>query len=287
VLAILEADIDFTEDTANEKIQTSLYKSTLQKNISELLDSYKEGRAYSEGIHVVITGRPNVGKSSLLNALTGREKAIVTDIPGTTRDLITDTIHIGGIPINLIDTAGIREPQNIIEKEGVQRAWDKITQADVIIIMLDGSKPLTQDDRMLLDKIRTGNIVVAVNKIDRPPSWQINAIAHLLSNAEKIVKISARFGHGLENLKKTVVDFYKTEDKTDNDAVIINLRHKLALEKTLNSIQTAKGSLERGMSAEFAIFDLREALDHLDEITGKRISDEILDKIFSSFCIGK
>lgn len=118
---------------------------------------------------MVITGRPNVGKSSLLNALTGREKAIVTDIPGTTRDLITDTIHIGGIPINLIDTAGIREPQNIIEKEGVQRAWDKITQADVIIIMLDGSKPLTQDDRMLLDKIRTGNIVVAVNKIDRPP----------------------------------------------------------------------------------------------------------------------
>lgn len=287
-LAGLEAAIDFTEDTSTEKIPVSTQIEPALERIQLLLSSYRTAKAYIEGINIVITGKPNVGKSSLLNTLTGKKKAIVTDIPGTTRDLITDTINISGVPVNLTDTAGIREPQNVIEKEGINLVWESLADADVVIIILDGSKPLTNEDKVIIDKNRDGNIIAAINKIDLPSAWETDAIERLLPQGKKILKISAKFGAGLEELKNNILDLSGgSDDKNISSAMITNMRHKLAMEKAHKNIQAAKESIVGGMSPEFAAFDLREALDNLDEITGKKINDEILDKIFSSFCIGK
>jgi tRNA modification GTPase len=287
-LAGLEAAIDFSEDTSTEEIPASQQIDPLLERIRLLLSSYRTSKVYTEGINVVITGKPNVGKSSLLNTLTGKKKAIVTDIPGTTRDLITDTININGFPVNLTDTAGIREPQNVIEKEGIDLVWESLTHADVVIILLDCSKPLTNEDKVIIDKNRDGNIIAAINKIDLPPAWEINTIEHLLPRGENILKISAKFGDGLEELKNAIIDLSGSgDDKNTGGVMIANMRHKLAMEKAYKNIQAAKENIVGGMSPEFAAFDLREALDDLDEITGKKINDEILDKIFSSFCIGK
>jgi tRNA modification GTPase len=287
-LAGIEAAIDFTEETSAEEIPVSPQIDPALERIQLLLSSYRTSKAYIEGINVIITGKPNVGKSSLLNTLTSKKKAIVTDIPGTTRDLITDTINISGIPVNLTDTAGIREPQNVIEKEGINLVWESLTHADVVIIILDGSKPLTNEDKFIIDENRDGNIIAAINKIDLPSAWEADAIEQLLPQGKKILKISAKFGAGLEELKNTIIDLSGNGDnKNTSGTMITNMRHKLALEKAHQNIQAAKESIVGGMSPEFAAFDLREALDNLDEITGKKINDEILDKIFSSFCIGK
>src|SRR5208337_4019654 len=212
-LAGLEAAIDFTEDTFTEEIPLLPPQiDPALEHIQSLLSSYRTAKAYTEGINVVITGKPNVGKSSLINTLTGKKKAIVTDIPGTTRDLITDTINISGIPVNLTDTAGIREPQNVIEKEGIDLVWESLTNADVVIIILDGSKPLTNEDKVIIDKNRDGNIIAAINKIDLPPAWETNTIEHLFPREKKILKISAKFGTGLEELKKTIMDLSGSGD---------------------------------------------------------------------------
>ena len=288
-LALLETTIDFTEDTPGETIPKipPQINQALEK-IQTLLSSYRSARAYTEGINVIITGKPNVGKSSLFNALTGRKKAIVTDIPGTTRDLITDTINISGIPVCLIDTAGIREPQNVIEKEGISLVWESLAEADVVIVILDVGNLLTDEDKIIIGKNKSGKIIAAINKIDLPRVWETKTIVKLFPREAKILEISAKSGEGLENLKKTIMDLTVSENSENaGGAMIINLRHKLAIEKSFKNIQNAKESIAGGMSSEFAAFDLREALDSLDEITGKKINDEILDKIFSSFCIGK
>jgi tRNA modification GTPase TrmE len=288
-LALLEIAIDFSEDVSvGETPEFPPQIDSAAERVRLLLSSYQTAKMFTEGINVVITGKPNVGKSSLLNALTGKKKAIVTDIPGTTRDLITDTINIRGVPLNLVDTAGIRKPQNAIEKEGIDLVWENLANADVVIIILDVSKPLTNEDKKIIDKNKEGNILIAINKIDLPPSWEIKKIERLIPRGKRILKISAKFGTGLEELKDTIIDASSDSmEKNTGEVMISNLRHKLALENVQKKIQAAKNSINEGMSPEFAAFELREALDHLDEITGKKINDEVLDKIFASFCIGK
>ena len=288
-LALLEIVIDFSEDVSvGETPELPPQIDSAAERVRLLLLSYQKAKMFTEGINVVITGKPNVGKSSLLNALAGKKKAIVTDIPGTTRDLITDTINIRGVPLNLVDTAGIRKPQNAIEKEGIDLVWENLANADVVIIILDASKSLTNEDKKIIDKNRNGNILVAVNKIDLPSSWEIKKIEHLIPQGKKILKISAKFGTGLEELKDTIIDVVSdSAAKNTGEVMISNLRHKLALENVQKKIQAAKNSISGGMSPEFAAFELREALDHLDEITGKKNNDDVLDKIFASFCIGK
>lgn len=288
-LAMLEASIDFTEDTSGEKFpDMSPQIEKASEKIDSLLASYLSAKAYTEGIKVIITGKPNAGKSSLLNALTGRKKAIVTDIPGTTRDLITDTISIDGIPVQLTDTAGIREPQNAIEREGINLVWNHLADADVVIVMLDVSKPLADEDKMIIEKNKSGKIIAAINKIDLPKTWDIKTVVQLFPPEAKMLEISAKSGTGLERLKKAILDLSAgSRQEYTGGAVITNLRHKQAMENALKNILHAKQALASGLSAEFIAFDLREALDHLDEITGRKINDEILDRIFSSFCIGK
>ncbi len=285
VLALTEASIDFMEDVADQSSSETLPQlDILSTRLKLLLDSYRKAKFYTEGLNVVITGKPNVGKSSLLNTLTGRKRAIVTDIPGTTRDFITDQINIRGIPVNLVDTAGIRQPQDIIEKEGIDLVWKNLASADLIIILLDGSKPLTEDDTKIFTAVSNKNHLVVINKTDLPSVWEIS---ELPPNC-RTLKISAKFGTGVNELKDALVDGTGADKEEDTGAVMItNMRHKVALEKALDNIKRAKENTVCGMSPELTAFDLREALDNLDEITGKKINDEILDKIFSSFCIGK
>jgi len=288
-LAFTEASIDFTEDVSAQDTPGILpLLDNLSIRLQRLLDSYQTARLYTEGLNVVIAGKPNVGKSSLLNTLTGKKKAIVTDIPGTTRDLIEGQINIRGIPVNLMDTAGIRKPADIIEKAGIDLVWENLANADLAIILLDGSKPLTKEDREVFTGISTNNYLVAINKSDLPSAWEINEFHEQILPDSKILKISAKFGDGIDALKNAIVDNTATDKEENAGAVMItNMRHKIALEKALGNILSAKENIQSGVSPEFPAFDLREALDNLDEITGKKINDEILDKIFSSFCIGK
>jgi len=289
-LAALEAAIDFTDDVAEH--ETPAIPTQIAEAINGmvlLLSTYQQARLFTEGINVVITGKPNVGKSSLLNNLTGRKKAIVTDIPGTTRDLITQTITLDGLCVHLTDTAGIRKPQDAIEKEGIDLVWEHLKQADVIIILLDGSKPLTDEDRHILEqnKNRDCKILVAINKSDLPAAWLPDEIPDHPLHGVNILEISAKFGNGLDTLRKAMTDLAGGSDSVNDGGVITQLRHKLALEKALANLTAARDNLMAGQSPEFAAFELRCALDALDEVTGKKIHDDVLDKIFSSFCIGK
>jgi tRNA modification GTPase len=289
-LAGLETAIDFTDDIAEH--ETPAIPPQIDHavtGIDLLLATYRQARLFTEGIHVVMTGKPNVGKSSLLNSLAGRKKAIVTDIPGTTRDMITEMITLGGLCIHLTDTAGIRKPQDAIEKEGIDLVWEHLEQADIIVILLDGSKPLTAEDRHILEqnKDRDCRILIAVNKSDLPAAWSPDQIPeHSLPDVTWL-KISAKFGDGLDALKQAITDLTGSSDIQSHGGMITRLRHKLALEKAQACLQAARESLHAGQSPEFAAFELREALDALDEITGQKTSDDILTKIFASFCIGK
>jgi tRNA modification GTPase len=289
-LAGLEAAIDFTDDVSeNETLVIPPQIHEAIAGIDLLLSTYRQARLYTEGINVVITGKPNVGKSSLLNSLAGKKKAIVTDIPGTTRDLITQTITLDGLCIHLTDTAGIRKPQDAIEKEGIDLVWEHLEQADVIVILLDGSKPLTEEDRHILEQNKSRNckILVAVNKSDLPAAWRPDQIPGYPLPGVNLLKISAKFGNGLDTLREAIADLTGPSDIGGDGGMITQMRHKLALEKAHANLTAAKDCLDAGHSPELAAFELREALDALDEITGKKIQDDILHKIFSSFCIGK
>lgn len=289
-LAQLETTIDFTDDVAQDEfplIPPQMEEALIGLDL--LLSTYPSGRLLNEGISVVITGKPNVGKSSLLNQLAGRKKAIVTDIPGTTRDAITETLNINGLCLHLTDTAGIRKPLDDIEKEGMELAEEYLQNSDIIILILDGSQPLTPDDHLLLEQNadRKQRLLIAVNKSDLPAAWSRNQISDAGLSDTRIFQISAKYGHGLDLLRQAVLDFSIGNPLTHDDHMIIHLRHKLALEKAQTCLVRAKEGLFTGQSPEFIAFEVREAINFLDEITGKRISDDVLEKIFSSFCIGK
>jgi tRNA modification GTPase len=289
-LAGLEAAIDFTDDVHENEtpaLPPQIHEAITA--VASLLSTYRQARLITCGINVTITGKPNTGKSSLLNALTGRKKAIVTDIPGTTRDLITQTITLNGLAVHLTDTAGIRKPQDAIEKEGIDLVWENLEQADIIVILLDGSNPLTAEDLHILEqnKSRDCKMIVAVNKSDLPSAWNSDQLPDDPLRGFHMLKISAKFGDGLDTLKNAVTDLTGSSDIASNGDMITSLRHKLALEKALVNLSQARETCAAGHSPELTAFELTCALDALDEITGKKINDDILDKIFSSFCIGK
>lgn len=291
-LAGIEATIDFTEDVSGHETPAcppQIYEA--MTGINRLLSTYRQARLFTDGIQIVITGKPNVGKSSLLNSLAGRKKAIVTNIPGTTRDLITETIQLDGLSVHLTDTAGIRAPMDAIEKEGIDLVRERLEQADIIVILLDGSVPLTDEDRQILEENQKHavRIIIAVNKSDLPSAWETGQLleaAGSLSDAH-LLTISAKFGDGLDALKKALADLTGSSETISDDGMITRLRHKLSLEKALDRLTAADKCISTGQSPEFAAFELHEALEALDEITGRKIQDDILHKIFSSFCIGK
>jgi len=285
--ALIEIDalIDFPEeDVEIDKKGIFLNLRETKQEIETLVNSYYKGKAISQGLEVLIVGKPNVGKSSLLNALLLKEKAIVTPIPGTTRDLIEDTLHIKGIKVKIIDTAGLRKPKDEVEREGVERVNQKITKTDIIVWVLDGSDVYSLEDEAVLAKIRNMPILCIINKIDL--SQKLDR-AILKSGNLQWIEISALTDIGLENLKDKIYEKLMEKGYKNNGMFITNMRHRNTLEKTAEAINRAITSIERREPIEFTAFELQESLLFLGEITGETCPDEILQGIFGRFCIGK
>lgn len=292
VLALIEASIDFSEDETEQEQDIELLDRVRNTSaeMQSLLATYDEGRTYRQGAQVVIAGKPNVGKSSLLNTLLKRKRAIVTDVPGTTRDLIEGQIAVNGILINLTDTAGIRQPGNVIEEAGIGMVWKKLTVADTVIAVLDGSAQLTAEDRHILDAVKNRRTIIAVNKSDLPQIIDSSEIKSLLPTADvEPISISAKSGEGVEELRNLIYDnvVSKTGDGQQSSVIIANSRHKAAIEKACKHVQKALEDIIADCSPELIAFELRDALGGLQDIVGKTTSNDVLDRIFSQFCIGK
>ncbi len=284
-LAGMEALIDFPEediDLCPDSIMQPLKKA--RHDIEKLVDSYFEGRGIKQGYEILITGKANVGKSSLMNALLSQERAIVTPIPGTTRDLIEDTIYLKGVKAKIIDTAGMRKPGNIVEEEGIRRVKQKISEADLIIWLLDGSQLYTEDDEEVFRSIHHQNYLVVINKIDLPQILNKNGIP--VKNL-RYIEVSARKEYGIDILKEEIYRQLTRRTGKHNALLITNVRHRDILVKTDQNIARALLLKEKGEPVEFIAFELREALGHLAEMSGEACSEDILKDIFSRFCIGK
>jgi tRNA modification GTPase len=292
LLAHVEAGIDFVEEDIafipTDELTTGLTQAL--DAVSRLLAHSREGRILREGVTAAIIGRPNVGKSSLLNALLKTDRAIVAAIPGTTRDVLEEVLNVRGIPVRLLDTAGIRETADPVEQEGVRRSRAAQEQADLVLVVLDGSAPLTEDDRILLREARPSGdqkLLVVVNKTDLP--GRIDQ-AWLPSNGPgcAVVKISAKTGAGLDGLRDQIRALLLRPDFEARETVLVtHLRHQTALQRTRDALTAALASVDTKAAGELIAMDLRAAIDALGEITGAVSTDDILDRIFSKFCIGK
>jgi len=290
VLAILEASIDFSEEGVDVEQNSEIIRriQAIVDDLHAMLATYEQGKIYRHGLGAVITGKPNVGKSSLLNRLLGEKRAIVTPIPGTTRDFIEEFTNIKGIPVRLTDTAGIRHPENIIEQEGIAFVREKLSSADLVFIVLDGSEELTEEDVEIIEENRMRKAILVINKTDLPHVINIQKVHQLVPDLHPLW-ISAKYGDGIPSLKEAIYALVMKQSKEDHPStmMITNIRHKMVLERAVALLSQAKDSIVGGLSPEFPALDVREALDSLGEIVGKTINEDILDRIFSTFCIGK
>jgi tRNA modification GTPase len=287
ILVQVEAAIDFPDEEIELLRRHELITKirTLVDKINYISATYDWGKLFREGARVCICGRPNVGKSSLLNALLGEERVIVTPIAGTTRDVIEESISLDGLPAALWDTAGIRESDDQIERMGVDRSRQHVNKADAVLVVLDGSQPLALDDQALLGDIAQRKILVAVNKSDLPRQLAADSVARF-APASLVLSVSAKTGEGISGLKKSLRDVLLDVDP-EAPVVITNLRHKSALQRSEAALSRAAISLGENYAAEFVAMDLNEARLALEEITGIIQNDDILERIFSNFCIGK
>lgn len=289
ILSHLEISIDFTEEDLDlsSPSNLSVMLQNIIDDITEILATYRDGKIASNGLTVVITGKPNVGKSSLLNTLLGEQRAIITPIPGTTRDFIEGDFHIKGIPMKLIDTAGVRNGEDIIEQEGIRLVWEKASTADVVIILLDGSTALNAEDREVINRNKGKELMIIINKSDLPQILQDSDLREIVPHAPH--RISAKRGDGLAELRGKLYTTAKKalSDDDRSDVVLTNLRHKAAFEKAHEHLRNAHKTITQGMSPEFSALDVKESLEALGEIIGDTTSEEVLDRIFSTFCIGK
>lgn len=288
-LAVLEASIDFSDEDVeleDRRLTVARLDACLAR-LSRLLATYHDGKILQDGLHVLIIGKPNAGKSSLLNAILGTDRAIVTPIPGTTRDFIEESVQIGGIPVTLIDTAGIRESADVIEEQGISLVWRKLSEADLVLMVFDGSRELDDDDLLVLEKTKDMESVMVINKEDLPPRLDWNLLMKYRPHS-KPIPISAKFKKGLDSLRDEMTRIAASSGSIETDAVLItDLRHFQALSQGADHLKRGRDNLLAGHPPEIVSIDLRDALGRLDEIAGRGLPDEILDRIFSSFCIGK
>ncbi len=289
ITALIEAHIDFPEEEigipSREWIEVKV-KEVID-GIDDLIRSSETGKILREGVSTAIIGRPNVGKSSLLNALLMEERAIVTEIPGTTRDIIEEVLNINGIALKIVDTAGIREAKDLLEEEGVKRSIRAMDGADLILLVIDASQDLKEEDRTLIEKVRERQGVIVLNKIDLRKRIEDNTLSSIVGN-KPLVRISAIKGTGLKELKEAVINLiFEGKVIPEEGAMVTRLRHKKALLDMKENLENFRDSLQEGGSPELLSLELREALDHLGEIVGAVTTEDILDRIFSEFCIGK
>ena len=288
IAAHVNVVLDYPEEGIDDPLPAEL-RNNLEKVYEEanrLIDSYDTGKKIKEGIKTVIVGKPNVGKSTLLNALLHEERAIVTHVAGTTRDVIEEIINIKGVPLVLVDTAGIRKTDDIVENIGVEKSKQFIGKADLVLLVLDASKELENEDIEVINQIKENKkkVIVLLNKIDL--NKKINLEGH---NLENIVEISAKDNIGIEDMQEKIYSYIVEEDveNSSEKLIITNIRHKTALEKTKDAIKNIFETIDMGLPMDLISVDLKEALDSLSEITGEISSEDILDHVFGNFCVGK
>lgn len=285
ICAYVEAYIDFPEEEIELATETQMLggMKSLRDELGRLGKTYEEGRFFRDGLSVAIVGKPNVGKSSLLNALLERERAIVTDVPGTTRDTIEEHLNIEGLPVRITDTAGIRESHVLPEQEGVSRSLKAIEGADLVIAVFDGSKEATTEDHEVIDRVRARNTIYVLNKSDVPLLFDRGAVPD-----GPVVSLSARNREGVPALKEGILHrALKGRCEPKEGILITNIRHKVLIEKSRDALGRAMEEMENHRPLEIIALNLREALDRLGEVVGAVTTEDILNKIFGDFCIGK
>ena len=288
VTAHVNVVLDYPEEGIDDPLPSNLRENleNVYTEADRLISSYDKGKKIKEGIKTVIAGKPNVGKSTLLNSLLKEERAIVTHIPGTTRDVIEEIINIKGIPLVLTDTAGIRKTEDIVENIGVEKSKKFIENADLVLLVLDASRELESEDREVIQEIQNNNkkTIVLLNKIDLERKIELDEFG-----LENILEISAKDNIGIEDMEERIYS-YIVEEKVEDSSeklIITNIRHKTALEKTKDAIRNIFETIDAGMPMDLISVDLKEALDSLSEITGEISSEDILDHVFGNFCVGK
>ena len=289
LIAHIEVTVDYPEHDIEEITGKEVYDKLkiIGLKLEDIVKGFEKGRIIREGINVVIVGKPNVGKSSLLNELLGENKAIVTDIPGTTRDIIEEYVNINGIPVRIVDTAGIRETQDIVEKIGVEKAEKAIENADLVIMMIDAGEGLSGEDEDILERLGNKKVIILINKIDLVDDSLVKNIERKL-NMQNTIKASVKQGLGIEELEKKITDiFLKGEINLNSEILITNVRHKNLIDMTIKSIQEAGSAYESGMPLDCITIDIKDAAEHLGQITGESVNEDVVHQIFSRFCIGK
>lgn len=287
-IAFIESALDDPEhislDGYNEEISKMVDKNI--KEVKRLIDTFDNGRIMKEGIKTVILGKPNAGKSSLLNLMLGEERAIVTDIEGTTRDTLEENINLNGLSLKMIDTAGIRNTNDVVEKIGVDKAKDIAKDADLIIYVVDGSRKLDENDKDILSIIKDKHAIVLINKSDIENVIDIGDLEGI--NKENIIIFSAKNGNGMEQLEEKIKDmFYSGKINYNNQIYITNARHKEALDNVYDSLLKVKDSIEMMMPEDFYSIDLMDAYEQLGLIIGESVEDDLVNEIFAKFCMGK
>lgn len=287
-IAFIESALDDPEHISLDGYGERLLAGAqaMERELSGLIRSSASGRVVSEGIRTVILGKPNAGKSSLMNVLVGEDRAIVTDIAGTTRDILEEHIYLQGISLNVVDTAGIRSTSDVVEKIGVERAMEAARDADLIIYVVDGSRELDENDLQIMELIRERKAVVLLNKSDLEPVVSLDEITE--KSGHRVISISAKEETGIDHLEEEIKSlFYEGEIDFNDQVLITNVRHAEALREAYDSIRMVENSIENGMPEDFFSIDLMNAYEKLGLIVGEAVEDDLVNEIFSKFCMGK
>lgn len=289
ILVDIEASIDYPEYDVEEVTNDKTLKvlNIIEEELIKLEKSFENGKMIKEGIKAAIVGRPNAGKSSLLNAILGEERAIVTDIEGTTRDTIEEFITIQGIPVKIIDTAGIRDTDNTIEKIGIDKSKEAIKTADLVIAIIDSSRELEVEDKEILEIVKDKKGIVLLNKIDKKKFLDEKNIKDIIGEYP-VISISALNRTGINILYNKIAELYKLNDiSIDDSLTITNERHKQAIRNMLNYINKAKKSIQEHMPIDIITINITDILGEIGKITGEGVSEDIINEIFKKFCLGK
>lgn len=289
VLVDIEASIDYPEYDIEEVTENRVAKTMkeIEEDLKLLQKTFDNGKLIKEGIKVCIIGRPNAGKSSLLNAILKEERAIVTEIEGTTRDTIEESIQIDGIPIKLIDTAGIRETENLVEQIGISKSKDAANEADLVIAIIDSSKELTKEDKEILEFIKNKKSIILLNKMDLKVKVREEDIKKMVKDM-RILSISALNKEGIERIFDTISEMYKLGGiEIDDSLTITNNRHKQAINNMLNSVNRAEEAIKDQMPIDVITINITDILTEIGKITGESVSEDIINEIFKKFCLGK
>ncbi len=289
IMADIEASIDYPEydieELTENKINSTL--NSVENELETLSESFHSGKILKEGIKTAIIGRPNAGKSSLLNKILKEERAIVSQIEGTTRDTIEEFITIKGIPLKIIDTAGIRNTEDEIEKIGVKKALNIAKDAELILAIFDNTKELSEEDEEILNIIKNKNSIILLNKID-VEDRKLEDKKEFKNTNKKIIKISAKNGDGIEELYSEIEKMFQLNElKTDQETIVTNIRHKQQIDLALKNIQEAKKSVKQNLPIDIISISIKQTLEELGKITGENVSEDIINEIFSKFCLGK